>query len=564
VHATTNRLIQPGSPFELQDAMVHGVPCKVFCKGPATLQAIYRKAALVPNREYLVCGGTSLTMGTTLEQASALGRALGRLAGVHAGTRVGLVMSNCTEWVVAFVAITSIGATAVLMNPGSSQEEIARSTRQHGCAVIVCDQEHAEAVAAVGAERMIVCNAADAQTASRGWTSFEALIQWGRTSAAETSTYFAASDPDSLALIALTSGTTGSPKGVELTHRNITTGVMNMLLGAAITSLRRGPGKAPGKSALPSAAPCTLLMAPLSYVGGYAQLLLMMHLAGKAVLLPRRDLQEAARVIAQQQVRSLSGATPADLADLIRMSRDHRGLESLSAFYIHGGDLHAGLVSQLRDAFPGATISTGYGLTETCGSICVAAEAELQQHPGSCGQVLPSAELRLVGDELADVLPGERGEILIRGAMVGARSSTDAGEISRAVSGGWLETGDIGRLDSEGYLYVVDRRDGVVVVGGKQISSADVERTAASHPQVEQTAALGVSGSGSAEELLLAVTLRDNSALDVQSLRRHVQHKLVDPQLRLRVLICERFPRTVSGKVDRRCLREQLLGAGTA
>jgi acyl-CoA synthetase (AMP-forming)/AMP-acid ligase II len=332
---------------------------------------------------------------------------------------------------------------------------------------------------------------------------------------------------------------------------------MNMMLGGAIASQRSTRRKTTSNGPARSTTACTLLLAPFSHVSGYAQLLLMMYVSGRIVLLERWHMPYVLSLIERERVRSFCGATPANLRELTRADRSTYDISSVSAFQIHGAALHGNLIAELKLEFPDATISTGYGLTETSGSICVAAGADLLNRPESCGEVLPGVDIRLVDPCGSDVPPGARGEILLRGAMT-MQGYCGLSADAPVVANGWLRTGDVARLDSQGYLYVLARRDEMLTVAGTQITSLDVERAAASYEGVDEAAALGAVRSTDGEQLILAVTLKGHSSLNAEELHTHI-HRCLGTPIPLRVLVHDRFPRTASGKIDRQTLRQPSL-----
>jgi long-chain acyl-CoA synthetase len=234
-------------------------------------------------------------------------------------------------------------------------------------------------------------------------------------------------------------------------------------------------------------------------------------------------------------------------------------LRSLSAFHIHGAALDSRLARALTTAFPQATVGTGYGLTETCGSICVAAGADLLQQPACSGRVLPSAAVKVIDANGFSVPAGGRGELLVRGAMTMQGYLAPPEHPAFRLVDGWLKTGELARLGHDGSLWIVDRLSNVILCGGSQIVPAEIERAVLTGPGVKEAAVLGCVSTAGADALLLAVLVNAGNHLDVQLLEAQLPVYTGVPGLHLKIVLCDTFPRTASGKVNRRELRHLAL-----
>jgi long-chain acyl-CoA synthetase len=253
-----------------------------------------------------------------------------------------------------------------------------------------------------------------------------------------------------VALIAFTSGSTGHAKGVVLTHRGLLHGLMNMMLGAALNAEGRGRD---GKANIPPGLPVSLLAAPFSHIAGFSQFLLMMHVGGRIVLLPEPDSHAARRLVHEETVTSLAGFGPDMIAELLDVPQE---LQSLRSIGIHGCSLTPTLLGDITAALPGANVCTGYGMTETAGSVCVISGATLLERPRSCGRSLPALDLLILRDG-TEAPAGEVGEIAVRGAMLTPGYLGPGGTLVPAARDGWFRTGDLGCRDESGFLYVTDR-----------------------------------------------------------------------------------------------------------
>jgi acyl-CoA synthetase (AMP-forming)/AMP-acid ligase II len=293
------------------------------------------------------------------------------------------------------------------------------------------------------------------------------------------------------------------------------------------------------------------MLAPLSHVGGYAQFLLALMIAGKIVFPRGREAEDAARLIEAEGVQSIAGAPVALVRDLVAHRRAQGGLESLAAFQLHGSALASGLVEAIRSAFPQASVGTGYGLTETNGSIAVATDDDLRRKPGCSGRVLPTVEVRIQDEAGRACEPGQAGEIWLRGAMV-MRGYAGLAGAGGGLRDGWFRTGDRGRLDDDGFLFVLDRAEDVITLGTRRLSCSALARWVEGLAGVDEAAVLPLDGHG---RLLLAVAPAPGRPVDLTALGAQLQTEIAAPQAQVTVVAWDRLPRTRSGKVDAAALR---------
>lgn len=535
------RLIQRGSPFELQDTCVGGVPCKVFPRGPQTLRALYRRAESFGDKPFLVCGEARRSFGELSSDARRWRQVIARRVALGGGTRAGLFLNNGVDWVKAFVALTSANATVALLHADTDARVALKALAAAGCDVVLTDARRAAALRALGARLPLL--ACDTEIAAA-----EAEHEEGSASEPPLTD----PDPDALALIAFTSGTTGAPKGVQLTHRNLMTGMMNMMLGAALERAR-APRQAAAARARPAALPpCSLLLSPLSHIGGFSQVFLMQHLAGKLVLMPSWRASDALELVAREKVRSLCGASPTMLRELLRSLNGSCDTSSLVSLNINGQALHAPLLQDIAEALPQVRIGAGYGMTETCGSIASTSLDTALADPAACGPVLPSVELCIVDPAGRALAPGMRGEIWIRGAMVTGDYCTSAGSAAAARKSGWLETGDLGRVDETGHLFIEGRGEDRVPSARGLLSYTEVEEVVLGGGGVDE-AAVTRRADGS---VIAAVVPRETPASSTPSRLppstwARVAATLEGQGIRAEILLLAALPRTASGKVDR-------------
>ena len=552
-------LIHKGSPFELQDAVIKGNPCKVFPRGPQTLRDVFVKAASFADREFIIKDDMRLTFGQAFQKGNYFARGLRQKYNIKKGSRVALIMETGPEWVVAFMALCFTGAAPVVIPVDAKGRAALRALELTNCELAVADLSSAEKIKVSGMKRPVVIpvmRRADAILyigAEAGFSIFNlADIPDGKNDvnigeAGETT-------PEDEALISFTSGTTGKPKGLILNHRNMTTGLMNMMLGGFRMSIR---GAKDGRKHLHNAQPCSLLLSPFSHIGGYSQLMLMCYLGGKIVLMPEWDAGRATALIENERVRSLCGLSPAMARDLLRANRSTDNLRSLTHLNIYGVALRRKFIRELADKLPHISLGTGYGMTETCGAISVVSGMELLDNPELSGPVLPSVNIKIVDHDGREAARGDYGEIWVRGAMVMQGYCSGQDNSGLMLEDGWLKTGDLGYIDHAGNLYVTGRLD-VLHCGKKQVSSGKLERLVCELDAVDEAAALEIHNSGQDASIAVAVIPNSVIRVDKNELMREVSSCVKAYADNIRVVIVSNIPRTASGKADRRALQLQI------
>jgi long-chain acyl-CoA synthetase len=541
-----NRLIQKGSPFELQDAVINGIPCKIFPHGPKTLQDVFVKAASFKQNEFIVDGEHRLTFSQTIEKAKYFAYTLKTQYGISKGARVALLMQNSAEGIIAFIAIHIAGAVSVTIHADSLKETVVKAIEITNCKSIICDQENIEKLDAVNSKCSVILFS-------------NIKLDEEKTDITASPVYeLTKSDPDDEALISFTSGTTDTPKGVVLSHRNMTTGLMNMMLGGYMMSYR-APKKVPGAQAnIQNMQPCSLLLSPLSHIGGFSSIMLMGYLGGKIVLMNGWDANRAASLIENENVRSINGASIDMIRELMRSDNSIDRLKTLTNINIHGTALTRSFIKEIADTFPSISIGTGYGMTETCGSISNVTGTELIDKPNWTGPIIPGVDIKVVDEARVQLPVGELGEICIRGAMVMKGYVSDSDTSNDVTKDGWLKTGDLGYQDTEGKLFVTDRLKDIIICNNQQISTGELERIVSDHAKVDEAVVLGMPDSERCEGIVIAVLPKDKDNTSMEKLTQEL-HSTTDYYLvNIKCIIVDSLPRTASGKVNRNELRKKI------
>ena len=525
-------LTAPGLPFEIAERD----GCRQFVGMPADLNVLIDAARHHGDNTFIVEGERRLTF----EQVFAWRDELVPLFDIRHGDRVAICMRNRAEWIIAFLATVKAGGVAALLNSRGSPAELVAMLEEVSPALVVADSERAALIRKGGYESRI--------------------FDLTRPPEAHTSCAIANSAPvapDDPAAILFTSGTTGRIKGAVLSHRALTTGLLSMQLSGVMVlhNMAQRYGLSPEALVAQMPQQAVLLVYPLFHISGLGSAFLSPLFAGTKVVIMRRwDAQEAVRLIRDEQITMFTGV-PTMLWDLLNRARlEDADLSSLRNIASGGQALPVNLLEEIRAVCPHAQMGTGYGMTECSGSIAQAVGEDFVRKPASAGRVLPLVDVRIEDRQGKSLPPGEAGEIVVRGAQVMQgywnRPKDTAAVLTRD---GWLRTGDVGLVDEEGYIFIVDRTKDMVISGGENIYCAEVERVLGTLPGVRECAAFGIPDERLGE-LLVAVVVGEG--LNADAMIGEVGERLARYKAPGRVaLALDPLPRNAVGKIDKRALK---------
>lgn len=550
------QLTAPGAPFEMRAAMIDGVPVRIFCNAPQTLGEAFRGAAAHADRVLCVHGDARLTYAEALARAQALSSFLRARLGDARNVRVAIAMNNRPEWLLAFLGIVAAGGCAVLVNSRGTGAEIAAALRDTDAALVIADAARAQLIVDAGCALPQLVVRDDAAAPGPHETDWQAAMAGWQAQRFEP----VATQPEDEAVVMFTSGTTGGSKAALLTQRSVMTGMMNIQYAMAIVGARIAARVEPDAlRAMAALQPSALMSMPLFHSSGcYAIFLSNFLRGGKIVFLPKWNAEQALALIERERIMAFSGS-PTMLWDVLRTDRSRFDLGSLRSLGVGGQALLTPLLREIADAFPHAVMGAGYGMTEANGSVCMIAGEDLLERPTASGRVTPSADLRIVDAGGADVAPGASGEILLRGAMIMRGYCRRPADTAAVLRDGWLHTGDIGHLDADGFLHIVDRKKDIAISGGENISCTEVEAVAMTHADVADAAAFAVPDERLGERLILAVVPRAGRRIDAERLQRHIGEHLAIYKVPRGVMQCEHLPRNALGKAERNVLRQRFL-----
>jgi long-chain acyl-CoA synthetase len=549
IHAT---LTAPGQLFELEISDIRGVPTRGWKNAPRNLTAaLAQGAAIGGGNDFLVLDSERVTHDAHVDLVERCASALSEL-GVTKGDRVAIAMRNYPEWSIAFFAAVRIGAVAAAINAFGTGSELALAIDDADARVVIADGERLERLAGEPGAlegRVVVGTRLDDRKGSGDLppdvVTFAAMLEHPADPPAVDV------EPDDYATIFYTSGTSSRPKGVLGTHRNICGNLMSMMFIGAQNTLREGASPSQ-RGPSPS-----LLSVPLFHATGCHGMLVGPAFFGGTVFFMRRwDPEQALEIIERERIPAFGGV-PTMLWDLLHSpSIEKRDLTCLRTFSGAGAASPPELPRRIHELFPDANISTGYGMTETSSVVAAIGGRDYVARPDSVGVPLPMSELRIVDGDGNDVAEGSAGEIWIKSANVTVGYWRHPEETSETYDNGWIHTGDIGRLDDEGFLYVVDRAKDIVIRGGENIATLEVEAVLYGHEDVEEVVVFAAPHRTLGEEVAAVVRIRSDAAVTPDDLRAFAAERLAAHKVPTHVWLRESdFPRGDTGKILKRDLQ---------
>ena len=545
-----DRLTAPGQRFEMETLGVDGIPTRTWKNAPSSLRAIAQIARLHGEREFLIYENERVTYDDWSRAVAALAHEL-RQRGVKKGDRVALAMRNLPEWPVAFFAVTTLGAICVPLNAWWTGPELAYGLADSGAIALICDAERWERIAPhrIDCSMLATVLVARAPASTPDTIALEDVIgpatAYGKLPEAELPDIDIA--PDDEATIFYTSGTTGRPKGALGTHRNICTNVLSTAYNAARTALRRGevpPAPVPKVS---------LTVIPLFHVTACSAGLMASMMAGNTlVFMHRWDPVEAFTIIERERVNVTGGVPTIAWQLLEHPARRNYDLSSLEAIAYGGAPAAPELVRRIHEEF-GALPGNGWGMTETMATVTGHSAEDYANRPTSCGPPVAVADLRIVDEAGADLPLGEVGELWARGPMVVKGYWNNPEATAATFTDGWVKTGDLARLDEEGFCYIVDRAKDMVIRGGENIYSSEVENALYDHPAVTDAALIGLPHRQLGEEPAAVVHLAPGTTASEAELKEWVASRLARFKVPVRIAFSEQtLPRNANGKILKR------------
>ena len=517
---------------------------------PATLPGFFKAFCAINGAvEGVVAGEERLTFADLDSWSDRVAKALvGR--GIAKSDRVAIAMRNCPSWIVTYMGALKAGAVATLINGWWQSEELAHALALTEPKLIIADPQRAARIEALAGDYSVLTLPVEQHLEG----ALAALLDGAADDAALPDVA-----PEDDATILFTSGSTGEAKGALSTHRAVTTGVYAYSTGL-ITML----GVLESEGRPPANPPRTLLNVPLFHVTGEVPVMLNSFVIGRGmVLMPKWDAAEALRLIEREKITYFVGVPTMSLELMNHPDHDKYDTSTLTDLAAGGAARPVAHVERLQQAFPNAQPALGYGLTETNAVGCGNFWSNYAAKPASTGRAQkPFVELIILGANDAHLPSGERGEIAIRSAVNIKGYWRDPEATAAAFTAdNFLKTGDIGYVDEDGYLFIVDRKKDIIIRGGENISAAEVEAAIYACEGVSEAAVFGVPDERLGEVPVAIVHPRADSELDDETLRAFLFTKLAAYKVPAVIHFArDPLPRLGTGKIDRVALKQQFKG----
>ena len=546
-------LTAPGARFEMETVTIRGVPTRVWKNAPNDLGVLLDLSRTHGARPFTILDDDRISFEANWRAAAALAHALQDM-GVGKGDRVAFAMRNLPEWPMVFFAITTIGAIAVPLNAWWTGAELAYGIRDSGAKVVIVDGERLERLRdhreeLDGVARWIVARGGADEVTAALEDIVGAPASWA--ALPDIARPVVAIDPDDEATIFYTSGTTGNPKGALGTHRNLMSNILSGGFSAARSFLRRG-------EAIPDPQPrTTLTVIPMFHVTACSASLMGSMAAGNTTIFMRKwDAVQAMEIIAREKV-NVTGGVPTIAWQLIEHpDRANYDLSSIEAIAYGGAPSAPELVKRIYEEF-GALPGNGWGMTETMATVTSHSSEDYLNRPTSAGPAVAVADLEIRDDDGVTVLPtGTVGELWARGPMIVKGYWNKPEATAETFVDGWVRTGDLARLDDEGFVYIVDRAKDMVLRGGENIYSSEVENALYEHPAVTDCAIIGIPHRTLGEEPAAIVHLAPGMTASESELQDWVRARLAAFKVPVAVhFVADTLPRNANGKILKKDLK---------
>lgn len=546
-------LVQESQPFEVIEKEREGVTYKAFAKLPKNLHEMYQTAATnFGDADFIIYKNERYSFSSLYQNAAELACALQERYQVSAGDRITVSMRNYPEWIIAFMAITSLGAIAVPLNAWWKEEEFKQVIEDCDAKLAIVDDKRFDLLEASLSDSQLPVIVAR-PSLSQNVVSVDSLLEQFKGHSMPVIDLAA----DSIATIFYTSGSTGMPKGAVSSHESILTAINTWaMLGASATVANTSLG-----IDAPTTAPAALMTVPLFHVTGcHTLFLLSMVIGRKSVMMEYWDAETALKLIEKEKVTYFNGVPTMSMELMNHPDKDNYDLSSLADVCAGGAARPPEHVRKIFDAFESGNPSCGYGLTETNALGAVNGAVDYVQKPTSAGLPTPPiVEVKILDEAGKSLSVGELGEIAIKtiANILGYWRNPEATEA--AFSDGYFKTGDLGFLDDDGFIYIVDRAKDIIIRGGENISCLEVESALYKHAQVSEACVFSLPDERLGEVVGAVVYVENNNPEVVeQALQAFVAEHLAKFKIPSKVwIIAQSLPRLGSGKIDKRSIKEQ-------
>jgi long-chain acyl-CoA synthetase len=547
-------LTAPGQPFEMEEMVIRGVSMRVWKNAPPTLRDVLLAGRAHGAKDFLVYEDERATFEAFYRACLVFAHDLIK-RGVKKGDRVAIVMRNFPEWPVAFFGASIAGAIVTPLNAWWTGPELEYGLTDSGAKILVLDAERLERL------REHLPNCPDL---TRVYVSRESeeiahpMIGRLEDVIGDTNDWKNLPEldlpgidltPEDDATIFYTSGTTGKPKGALGTHRNIVSNIMASAISGARTYLRRGEMPPAPDPDGPQRA--TLLSVPFFHATGcFAVLSPSLFAGAKLVLMRKWEPELAMQLIERERVTGCGGVPTIAWQLIEHPARANYDLSSLESVSYGGAPSAPELVRRIVESFPKSLPGNGWGMTETSATFTHHQGEDYENRPDSCGPAVPVCDMKVLGTDGQELPAGQVGELYGKGPNVAKLYWNKPEATAQTFIDGWVRTGDLARIDEEGFCYIIDRAKDMLIRGGENIYCVEVENVLYEHPAVMDAALVGVPHKQLGEEPAAVVTLKPGASATEQELRAFVAERIAAFKVPTKVVFWpETLPRNANGKI---------------
>jgi len=550
----------PGSPLELGEAEIRGVTFRVWKNAPPTLREVFELPLQWPDSDYLVLEDERVTFAAHRKAVFRLAARF-KADGVKPGDRIAIVARNIPEWSVAFWAGILVGAIVTPLNGWWTGAELEYGLADSGSKIVVADHERWLRIQPHFAdlkdiEKVYLCRTPEPVTGER-LAALEEVIgrpnSWKDLPEGEHPNVPLGPDDD--ATIFYTSGTTGHPKGAVGSHRNIISNIYNAMAGQMRSFLRRGEMPPAADPTAPRKA--SLLAVPFFHATGCMAIMIPAIMGGSKLVLQRRWDADAALALIEKEKINSAGGVPTIAWQILEHPRfEEFDLSSLETVSYGGAPSAPELVRRIKERFPKSQPGQGWGMTETCATATTNFAEDYIKRPTSCGVPAPTGDTRIMSPEEKELRTGEVGELWYKGPIVVRGYWNKPAATTQTFVDGWVKTGDLARVDEEGFVYIVDRAKDMLIRGGENIYCIEVENALYDHDAVMDAAVIGRPHKVLGEEPVAVVHLKPGHSATEEELRAHCAARIAAFKVPVKILFLpDNLPRNANGKILKRDLK---------
>ena len=541
----------PGLPFEIEHVKIEGRDIRCWKKAAPSMAALIENSREYGDADFIVYMGERLSYAEHYRRVAAVAHQLVDRFNITKGDRVAIAMRNYPEWSIAFWAAAAAGAVVVPLNAWWVSDELEYGLKDSGASLVFADAERLDRLQDITSDLPVKhFVAVRCETVPDGVIAIETL--WRDTNEAAGLPAVTISPEDNATLF-YTSGTTGFPKGTLGTHRNFCSAALTMPFSGVQGILRSG-GTLFDLMAMKKTQRSVLLTVPLFHVTGcHGMLLGSLAYGGKLVMMHKWDPVVALELIEQEQINIFSGV-PAMVRQLLDANEiEKRDLSTVTNIGYGGAPAPPDLLRRIKAVMPAVGASNGWGITETSAGIATNSRVDYADKPDSVGPASPVCDVKVVNEAGEQLAAGELGELWVRGPNVvkGYWQRPEATEA--AFTDGWFHTGDVGKIDEQGFIYLVDRLKDMIIRGGENIYCAEVEMALSEHPAVVLACVFGLPDEVLGELVGAVVQIGPTETVSGQELHEFVAKRLATYKVPTKIWTrTESLPTGATGKVQKK------------